>query len=149
MTKKTLYIDIDDTCAEYKEAHNANKTNDNPFPQSKLGFYLNLKIKDDCKESLLILNDYYDLYFLTAPSLKNPHSYSEKRLWVEKHFTYEWVDKLIICNHKNLLLGDYLVDDYAYGKGQDKFKGELIQFGSNKFPNWKTVTSYLVEGLTE
>ena len=29
--------------------------------------------------------------------------------------------------------------------GADKFKGELIHFGTEKFPNWKSICSYLVD----
>ena len=53
----------------------------------------------------------FDVYVLTAPSLRNPRSYMEKRLWIEKHFGYEFCEKLIICSNKGLLRGDYLIDD--------------------------------------
>ena len=55
----------------------------------------------------------------------------------------EFVEKLIISKHKHLNKGDYLIDDMASGCGQDKFEGELIQFGTDKFPDWPSVVKYL------
>jgi hypothetical protein len=46
--------------------------------------------------------------------------------------------------HKHLNTGDYLIDDRTKN-GADRFGGELILFGSERFPDWPTVTSYLRE----
>lgn len=78
--------------------------------------------------------------------LKNPHSYMEKRIWVEKHFDYELAQRLILCGNKGLLRGDYLIDDHVKGKGQDSFEGEVIHFGTQKFPDWYSVREYLCWG---
>lgn len=84
-----------------------------------------------------------DVYILTAPSIKNPHCYSEKRIWVEEHLGIEVVNKLIISPNK----GDYLIDDNVSGKGQENFEGEIIQYGSINYPNWLAVKSYLLGKL--
>ena len=89
-------------------------------------------------------NPQFDVHILTAPSVRNPHSYMEKRLWIEKHFDYSLCHKLIICSDKGLLRGDYLIDDYIDGKGQENFDGELIHFGSDKYPDWSAVMAYLM-----
>ncbi|MCL4169033.1 UNVERIFIED_CONTAM: hypothetical protein GTU68_016356 [Idotea baltica] len=85
----------------------------------------------------------FDVYVLTAPSTRNPHSYTEKRLWIETYFDYAFTKRLIISPNKSLLIGDYLIDDYARGKGQDKFEGSLIHFGTSRFPDWQAVNQYL------
>jgi 5'(3')-deoxyribonucleotidase len=51
--------------------------------------------------------------------------------------------RLIISHHKNLNNGDYLIDDREKN-GAKEFAGELIQFGSEKFPDWNSVTDYLL-----
>ncbi|MDR2556874.1 MAG: hypothetical protein LBC49_04090, partial [Bacteroidales bacterium] len=51
--------------------------------------------------------------------------------------------RLIISHHKNLNRGDYLIDDRTRN-GAGEFEGELIQFGSERFPDWKTVIHYLM-----
>ena len=71
----------------------------------------------------------------------NPLSYTEKRLWIEKYFGLEWCKKLILAYDKSLLKGDYLIDD-SVGKGQLEFEGELIQIGTDKFPDWKSIINY-------
>ena len=51
--------------------------------------------------------------------------------------------RLIIAHHKNLLRGDYLIDDREKN-GAKEFEGELILFGSEKFPDWRSVLKYLL-----
>ena len=39
-------------------------------------------------------------------------------------------------------MGDYLVDD-STRNGAGEFSGEHIHFGTDKFPDWKSVLDYL------
>ena len=71
-----------------------------------------------------------------------PRSWSHKRLWVSKHLGPCVHKRLILYNHKNLLRGDILIDDRT-ANGAGEFDGELIQFGTNKFPDWKAVLKHL------
>lgn len=114
------------------------------FPQSQPGLYINLKPIEGAIEAFqwLASQPTLDVYILTAPSIKNPHSYSEKRQWVEKHLGIDAVNKLIISPNKGLNKGHYLVDDQVRGKGQENFEGILIQFGNPKFPRWTSVRQY-------
>jgi len=140
---KTIYVDMDDTIAKYQQAHNlAKKDTGLDFPQSIPNFFLNLEPIEGAIEGVLLLSKKYDVYFLTAPSYMNPLSYTEKRLWIEKYFGLEWCKRLILAYDKSLLKGDYLIDD-SVGKGQLEFEGELIQIGTEKFPDWKTIINYL------
>lgn len=52
------------------------------------------------------------------------------------------MSRLILSPNKALLKGDYLTDDYTEGKGQDQFEGKLINFGSDKFPDCKSVLKF-------
>ncbi len=92
--------------------------------------------------SIRLAHPQLEPFILTAPSLRNPHSYTEKRLWVEKHLGYEVVHRLIITAHKGLNRGHFLIDDHDSGKGQEYFEGELIKFGSDRFPDWPSVRRY-------
>ncbi|KZZ60550.1 hypothetical protein, partial [Oleiphilus sp. HI0123] len=114
------------------------------YPQSQKGFYQSLEpIKDAISVfKWLCEQANFDVYILTAPSLCNPMCYSEKRLWVEQHLGSEHVHRLIISYHKNLLKGDYLIDDRREGRGQESFGGALIQYGSSQFKNWLEVKHY-------
>ena len=91
----------------------------------------------------LINLEKFDPYILTAPSTRNPFSYTEKRVWIEKYFGVEFTEKLIISSNKGLLKGDILIDDLISGRGQENFEGKIMQFGSANYPDWKTVIARL------
>ncbi|MDG3085291.1 hypothetical protein P7F88_03900 [Vibrio hannami] len=142
-----VYIDMDDVLCEYTRAFEE-KQRTFPsvrYPQSQYGFFANLEPVEDAVESAkkLIASEQFDPYILTAPSVYNPMSYTEKRIWIEKHFGLAFCEKLIICSNKGLLMGDVLIDDRAEGKGQELFQGELMQFGTATYPNWRAVMERL------
>ena len=136
-----IYIDMDDVLCKYTESHKASLISNSQikYPQSIKGFFEYLKPMENAIESVQFLRQNFDVYILTAPSTRNPLSYTEKRIWIEKHFDYEFTKRLIICSNKGLLKGDLLIDDHNQGKGQEDFEGKLIHFGTESYPNWKTV----------
>ena len=143
---KIVYIDMDDTLCDFTWSHSFH-TMKNPevkYPQSQWGFFSSLYPLEGAIEAVNALLDSkeYSPHILTAPSIKNPLCYTEKRVWVGNHLGMEMVDRLIISSHKNLLKGDYLIDDNISGKGQDKFEGELLHFGET-FPDWRSIREYL------
>ncbi len=79
------------------------------------------------------------MYILSAPSLRNPLSYLERRLWVEDYFGLEVANKLILSTNKGLLKGAYLIDDWISGNGQENFEGKIIHFGSINCPSWNDI----------
>jgi 5'-nucleotidase len=86
--------------------------------------------------------DNVDLYILTAPSVRNPSSYTEKQLWVKQHLGLDAAYKLIISPNKGLNLGHYFIDDYIECKGQENFEGKILQFGSSKYPDCKSIRRF-------
>ena len=115
---------------------------DNPgitFPPPIPGFFENLDPIPGAIDAVNQLRSWADVFILTAPPVKSPLCYTEKRLWIEKHFDLDFCEKLIITAHKELVMGDILIDDYTHGKGQDKFEGRLIHFGSEQYPDWDVV----------
>jgi 5'-nucleotidase len=129
-----IYIDMDDVLCDYTTAfHQAiNLTPSIAFPQSQYGFYANLTPIIGAIESVntLIKSEKFDPYILTAPSNRNPLSYTEKRVWIEKYFGIAFT---------------ILIDDQLSGRGQDKFDGQLIHFGSTAYPNWKSIMNTLTQ----
>ncbi len=132
--KLTLYVDLDDTIYQYTKRHNELYSDLCPFPQSTYGFYTSLEPIENAIESILWLNDEFDLWFLSKPSYMNPLCYTEKRVSIEKYFGLEMCKKLILCYDKSLLKGDILIDD-RYHEG---FEGELILF-----KNWEITNKYI------
>ncbi|MCL4109921.1 UNVERIFIED_CONTAM: hypothetical protein GTU68_012730 [Idotea baltica] len=139
-----IYIDMDDVMcqfsASYTKAISADP--DEKYPQSVAGFFLDLEPMPNAIRVIEGFRKDFDVHILTAPSTRNPLCYTEKRLWVERHFDYEFTQKLIISPNKGLLRGDFLIDDHIEGRGQENFEGQLIQFGSTEFPDWESVDQF-------
>ena len=144
-----VYIDMDGVLCDYNAAKNEalQRNPEQKFPQSEIGFFENLNPIENAIESINYLKsiEHIDVYILTAPSVKNPHCYTEKRIWIEKHLGIDMTEKLIITANKGLNKGEYLIDDHISGKGQENFEGIILQFGSEKFPSWKEILMHLLD----
>lgn len=147
MSKKVIYIDMDDTLCDYANAHQLalKLYPEIQFPQSQPGFFHDLLPITGGIEAMeqLLASQHYDPYILTAPSVMNPLCYTEKRTWVEAHLGMDYVHRLIISPRKDLLKGDFLIDDYNEGKGQESFAGTVMHFGAEPFLDWKSVRQFL------
>ncbi|WP_420813340.1 5' nucleotidase, NT5C type [Marinomonas flavescens] len=110
--------------AQLKGAYDAvlEKNSQTLYPQSQYCFYANLEPMPDAIESVLGLI-IFDPYILTAPSIYNPLCYTEKRVWVKKHFGIEFVSKLIISPNKGLLKEYCLIDDKREGRDRKNLMG--------------------------
>ena len=86
----------------------------------------------------------FDVYILSTAPWKNPSAWADKVTWVTEYLDDVLHKRLILSHHKDFLKGDYLIDDRPK-HGADSFEGEWIQFGSERFPDWKTVIEYLEE----
>jgi len=141
MKQPRVYIDMDDTLCQYSKAYREKKLRypTIEYPQSQYGFFVELEPMIGAIEAYKTLEKHFEVFILTAPSYKNPLCYTEKRVWVERHLGLETTANLIICKRKELLIGDYLIDDHQYD-----FQGEQIHFGSASFPDWKQVLAYLL-----
>jgi len=144
--RKVLYVDMDGVLCDFEGAHQ-NELASKPeiaYPQSQYGFFRKLQPIQHALKSMKSLQQLraFDIYILTAPSIHNPLCYSEKREWIETHLGFEWVKKLIISPNKGLSKGHYLIDDHVEGRGQELFEGELVHFGSEKFPDWHSIIKF-------
>ena len=92
------------------------------------------------------LSGLFDTYVLSTAPWGNHTAWSDKLLWIKKYLGTHAYKRLILTHHKNLNQGDYLVDDRTKN-GADRFAGEHIHFGTEKFPDWRAVTEYLREGI--
>jgi len=155
--KKIIYVDLDGTLADFdlelKKYHpDINTITNHEERSSKVDklvlsistFFEDLEPMKDSIESIHELSKNYEIYFLSTAMWDVPHSFTGKRLWIEKHFGEFGKKRLILSHRKDLNIGDYLIDD-RLKNGAAEFKGEHIHFGTDKFPNWKSVTNYLVD----
>ena len=88
------------------------------------------------------LAKHYDVFILSTAPWKNPSAWMDKRTWIAKYFKGTFYKKIILTHRKDLIMGDYLIDDRP-NNGACDFSGEWIKFGSEDFPDWDSVISYL------
>ena len=145
--KKIVYVDMDNVLVDFvsginqlpKETQIKYKGDLDEVP----GIFSLMIPMEDAIESFKKLSSTYDTYILSTAPWENASAWSDKLEWVKKYLGAEAHKRLILSHNKNLNRGDYLIDDRT-ANGADKFQGELIQFGSEKFPNWKSVCDYLL-----
>ena len=85
----------------------------------------------------------FDTYILSTAPWRNPSAWSDKVAWIQRHLGAPAEKRLILAHHKDLLRGDFLIDDRTT-HGADRFEGVHIRFGSKAFPDWASVTAYLL-----
>lgn len=150
MNKKIIYFDMDGVLvdlaakiAEYPTDVVAKFEKDDMVDQMPALFLDPPPIKGAVEAFNSFVNsDKYDVYILSTAPWENPSAWMHKRLWVEKYLGEGAWKRLILSHNKNLNIGDYLIDDRTKN-GAGEFKGELVQFGSDKYPNWESVINYL------
>ena len=151
--KKTLLIDLDGVIADFeisamKHASEMGITfkefADQKIYRNLPGFYLGLDLIPGAWETIMKLDKVYDIIFVSAPSWGNIHCFTEKRVWMERHFG-SWANKKMdLSFHKGHYIGHYLIDDRTkYGAGE--FIGEHIVFGTEPFQGWEEVEKYLLK----
>lgn len=143
MEKKRIFCDMDDTLCDFIGPFKSGEYK-LKYPQSKVGFFLDLKPLEGAIEGMKTLQTKYSVYILTRPSIKNTNCYTEKAEWVKKYLGEEMLEKMIICPDKSLVKGDYLIDD-DNRHGQIEFEGDHIHFGKDeRFKTWAQVVDYLM-----
>tara|TARA_X000000950_G_C13768660_1_gene599983 strand:+ start:586 stop:1035 length:450 start_codon:yes stop_codon:yes gene_type:complete len=92
----------------------------------------------------------YELFIATTAPWNNPPSFMHKRLWVENYFGDIFKKRIFITSRKDLLVGDFLIDD-RLANGAGEFKGELLRFGWdyerkkwNEYKNWNMILDKLI-----
>jgi hypothetical protein len=157
MAKRILYVDMDNTIVDFQTALNRvepaslleeYRGNEDEIP----GVFALMDPMPGAVEAVTALARLYDTYVLSTAPWKNPGAWHDKVVWIQTHFgageDSPLHKRLILTHHKDLNVGDFLVDDRPRKNGADHFSGEVIHFGSDAFPGWAEVLSYL-EGRTD
>ena len=69
----------------------------------------------------------YDVYLLCQ---------QDRQAWIDRWLDVPAWNRVILGTHKELLLGDYLIDAHSGEDGADGFLGTLVKFGEEPFRNW-------------
>jgi 5'(3')-deoxyribonucleotidase len=145
--KKIVYIDMDDTIADFGNDPVFN--GEQPTEQSvsvmyEPGFFFGLKLIPGALSGVrALIRLGYDVHILTQPVAESAHSYSEKAQWIAIHFP-ELVSKIHMTQDKGRFLGDFLIDDNA-AKWKEKFEkngGKFIWFNHRDPDQWSKIVNY-------
>lgn len=149
--KKIVYIDMDNVLVDFpsgiaKLDETTRKEYEGRYDDVK-GIFGLMDPMPNAIEAVHKLAEKYDVYVLSTAPWWNSSAWIDKVEWIQKYFGIDensvLYKRLILSHHKNLNQGDYLIDDRTRN-GADKFVGEHIHFGQERFPDWQAVLNYLL-----
>ena len=146
MSRKTLYIDMDNVLVDFPSAFPRVEQSQLDTYDGRLdeipGIFGLMDPVPGAIDAYHELASLFDTYILSTSPWENPSALADKLAWVKEHLADIAYKRLIFSHHKNLNRGDYLVDDRP-NNGADQFDGEFIHFGCERFPDWSAVLQYL------
>lgn len=151
-TKKVLYVDMDNVLVDFPSGIARLSTETREKYKGDLdeapGIFALMDPIDGAIEAYKELAQVFDTYILSTAPWKNPSAWSDKLMWVQKHFGVErgtpaW-KRVILSHHKHLNQGAIIIDDRIHN-GVHQFQGIHIRFGSERFPTWPVVTEELLK----
>lgn len=145
--KPIVYVDMDNVLVDFKSGiatldEDTLRKYDGHLDDVP-GIFSRMSPMKGAVEAMRLLDKKYDLYILSTSPWNNPSAWSDKLIWVKTYLGDIFYKKLILSHHKDLLKGAYLIDDRPK-HGASEFEGEWLQFGSERFPDWESITSYLL-----
>ena len=114
------------------------------------GFFRTLPVMADSQEVVQLLNHHHEVFIVSA-AMEFPQSLFEKYEWLQEHFPFITWQQIAFTGSKQLVSGDYMIDDHL--KNLDYFNGEKLLFTSphnvnvqkhTRVNNWKEVAALLL-----
>jgi 5'(3')-deoxyribonucleotidase len=131
-----IYVDMDGVIADFEKACVEQKLDKKQMnAPDKFIDYSKIPVMEGAVEAVAQLVKEHDVYIASTPPWRQPKAWTDKRLWIQKHFP-TLNKKVVLTHHKNLLKGDVLIDDSRW-RGQPDFEGEWLWFGTaQRVKNW-------------
>jgi len=147
ISKKRLYVDLDNVLVDFGSGVARLEPELLREYEGRLdevpGIFALMDPLPGAVEAYTTLAERFDAYVLSTAPWENPSAWSDKLLWVKRHLGPSAYKRLILTHHKDLNVGDFLVDDRTKN-GVERFRGEHIHFGTARFPDWASVVAYLL-----
>lgn len=144
--KDIVYVDMDNVLVNFQSGIDAISEDLQKEYKGRLdevpGIFSKMIPNEGAIEGYEYLCKKYEVYILSTAPWENPSAWSDKLLWVKKFLGEVAHKRLILSHHKNLLNGQYIIDDRLV-RGVSKFNGKHIYFGQLGFESWKEVIDYL------
>ena len=149
--KIVVYVDLDNTITDFMsgvrsfpaemQAKYGKGENGKDHSDEIPGLFSKMKEIPGAVEGFKFLAEHFDTYILSTAPWNNPSAWCDKLKWVKEHLGEVVHKRLILSHHKDLLRGDYIIDD-STKNGVAEFQGTHIQFGQGEFKDWTAVVNY-------
>jgi hypothetical protein len=147
--KQIVYVDMDNVLVNFQSGIDKISAEDiktyGPDDLDEVpGIFALMEPNEGAVEGFEWLSKHFDVYILSTAPWKNPSAWQDKLLWVQCYLPEVAWKRLILSHHKNLLKGDFIIDDRT-ARGVDQFKGKHIHFTKNGagFDHWNDVITYM------
>lgn len=145
---KTVFVDMDNVLVDFPAAVGQLDQSTRDSFEGRLdevpGIFSLMPPMKGAITAYEILANKFDTYILSTAPWENSTAWSDKLLWVKQYLGQPAHKRLILSHNKHLCVGDYLIDDRTKN-GADRFVGEHIHFGTDRFPDWASVVRYLID----
>lgn len=117
------------------------------------GFFRGMTVMPDAQEVVKKLMEQYEVFIVSA-AIEFPNSLKEKVEWLAEYFPFIDWRYIVLCGHKWMIEGDYLIDDHE--KNLSTFRGTPILFdaphnqtleGYQRVQTWRDVERLLLPEL--
>jgi 5'-nucleotidase len=107
------------------------------------GFFRHLPVMEDAVDVLRRLNERYEVFIVSA-AMEFPNSLKDKYDWLMEHFPFFTWKQMALTGSKDLVFGDFMIDDHV--KNLKNFKGKpylytsahnLTVTGYDRINSWK------------
>lgn len=94
--------------------------------------------KSSLQKAFKMLIEHYQVYIVVPAPTENPSALTDMQAWVKEALDAPAWNRVVGCNQKALLYGDYFID----ANPDPDFMGAAVHFGSDEMKTWEEVITY-------